>query len=155
MRLSLLMVALAGFCLDAPPCFAQEPKEQASLGGHSAVVSSIALTADGRTLASGSYDATIKLWDLSALKETATLRGHTAGVYSVAFAPDGKTLASGSHDDTARLWDVATGREIAAIKYGYHVKRVAFTPDGKTLIPAGEGPIKLWDVTTAKETATL
>jgi WD40 repeat protein len=155
MRLSLLMVALAGFRLDGPPCFAQEPKKQADFGGHRAVVASIALTADGRTLASASYDATIKLWDLPALNETATLRGHTAGVYSVAFAPDGKTLASGSHDDTARLWDVATGREIAAIKHGYHVKRIAFAPDGKTLISAGEGPIKVWDVNTAKERATF
>jgi WD40 repeat protein len=77
------------------PLSAEEPKERASLGGHTAVVASIALTADGKTLASGSYDATLKLWDLATGKETATLRGHTAGVYSVAFAPDGKMLASG------------------------------------------------------------
>ena len=141
--------------MEPYPLAAEEPKERASLGGHTAVVASVALTGDAKTLASGSYDATIKLWDLAPGKETATLRGHTAGVYSVAFTPDGKTLASGSHDDTARLWDVAAGREISAFKHGYHVKRVAFTPDGKTLISAGEGPIKLWDVATAKERATL
>src|SRR5262249_40089024 len=151
------LVAGVGLCALAKPHLlsAQEPKARANLGGHTAVVASIALTADGRMLASGSYDATIKLWDMASCKETATLRGHTAGVYSVAFTPDGKVLASGSHDDTARLWDVATGRELAAVKHGYHVKRVAFTPDGKTLISAGEGPIKLWDVATAKERATF
>jgi WD40 repeat protein len=132
-----------------------EPKEHTCFAGHTAVVSAVAVTSDGKTLASGSYDATIKLWDLATGKETATLRGHTAGVYSVVFAPNGKTLASASHDDTARLWDVASGKEVVAIKHGYHVKRVVFTPDGKTLISAGEGPIKLWDVATARERATL
>jgi WD40 repeat protein len=137
------------------PVSAEDPKERARLEGHTAVVSSVALTADGKTLASGSYDTTIKLWNLSTGKEIATLRGHTDWIFSVAFTPDGKTLASASQDDTARLWDVVTGREIVAIKHGYHVKRVVFTPDSKTLISAGEGPIKLWDVTTAKERGTL
>jgi uncharacterized protein (TIGR03067 family) len=152
-----LVVAGVGFSALAEPHSvpAEEPKERASFGGHNAVVSSVAITADGKTLASGSYDTTIKLWDLATGKETTPLRGHTAGVYSIAFAPDGKTLASGSHDDTARLWDVASGKEIAILKHAYHVKRVVFTPDGKTLITAGEGPIKLWDVATAAERAIL
>jgi WD40 repeat protein len=135
-----LVVAGIGFSALADPhsVSAEHPKEQASFGGHTAVVSSVAVTADGKTLASGSYDATIKLWDLATGKEIAPLLGHTAAVYSVAFAPDGKTLASGSHDDTARLWDVASRKEIATLRHAYHVKRVVFTPDGKTLITAGE-----------------
>jgi WD40 repeat protein len=151
------LVAALGFSALAGrhPLSAQEPKEQTRFAGHTAVVSSVAVTPDGKTLASGSYDKTVKLWDLATGDETAILRGHTAGVYSVAFAPDGKTLASASQDDTARLWDLASGKEIAAMKHGYHVKRVVFTPDGKTLISAGEGPIKLWDVFTANERATL
>jgi WD40 repeat protein len=155
--LVLFVVAGVGFSALARthPLSAQEPKEQTRFAGHTAVVSSVALTPDGKTLASGSYDTTIKLWDLTSGNETATLRGHTAGVYSVAFAPDGKTLASGSQDDTARLWDPASGKEIAAMKHGYHVKRVVFTPDGKTLVSAGEGPIRLWDVATARERATF
>jgi WD40 repeat protein len=154
-----LWLVVAGVGLSAlgkpHPLSAEEPKERASFGGHIAVVSSVAVTVAGKTLASGSYDRTIKLWELATGKETAILRGHTDGVYSVTFAPDGKTLASASQDDTARLWDVASSKEIATLKHGYHVKRVVFTPDGKTLISAGEGPIKLWDVATAKERATL
>jgi WD40 repeat protein len=134
---------------------AQELKERASYEGHNAVVSSVAITSEGKTLASGSFDTTIKLWDVPTGKEIATLRGHGGGVHSVAFTQDGKTLASGSQDDTVKVWDVATGRETVTLKHEYHVRRVAFTPDGKTLISAGEGPIKLWDVATGKGRATL
>jgi WD40 repeat protein len=150
---------IAGVGLGAPagprPLSAQQPTELARFGRHSAVVSSVALAPDGKTLASGSYDTTIKLWDLATGKETAILQGHTAGVFAVAFAPDGKALASASQDDTARLWDAFSGKEIAVLKHGYHLKRALFTPDGKTLITAGEGPIKLWDVATRKERVAL
>ena len=63
---------------------------------------------DGKTLAGGSYDATIVLWDVGTGHPKKTLTGHTAGVYSVAFSPDGRTLASGGRDETIRFWDVDT-----------------------------------------------
>jgi WD40 repeat protein len=62
---------------------------------------------DGKTLASGSADYTIKLWDLATCKEKATLKGHTSCVTSVAYSRDGKTLASGNGDGTIMLWDVS------------------------------------------------
>ena len=68
------------------------------------------ISPDGKTLASGSADKTIKLWDVATGKERATLKGHTDWVNSVAFSPDGKTLASGSGDKTVKLWEVATGK---------------------------------------------
>ena len=77
---------------------------------------SVAFSPDGKTLASGSEDETIKLWDVATGKEQATLKGHTHAVCSVAFSPDGKTLASGSGDKTIKLWDVATGKEQATLK---------------------------------------
>ncbi|MGI2909791.1 WD40 repeat domain-containing protein, partial [Hassallia sp. VBCCA 56010] len=77
---------------------------------HSNSVRSVAFSPDGKTLASGSDDNTIKLWDVATGKLSQTLTGHSNSVRSVAFSPDGKTLASGSDDNTIKLWDVATGK---------------------------------------------
>ena len=74
--------------------------------GHTRKVYSVAFSPDGKTLASGCDDHTIKLWDVATGKNIATLSGHTNGVRSVAYSPDGKTLASGSSDKTIKLWDV-------------------------------------------------
>jgi WD40 repeat protein len=70
-------------------------------------VCSVAFNLDGKILASGSRDKTIKLWDVTSGKNIATLKGHSDTVNSVAFSRDGKTLASASDDKTLRLWDVA------------------------------------------------
>ena len=79
-------------------------------GTHETRCVSVAFSPDGKTLASGSEDQTIKLWDVATGKEKATLQGHTANVFSVAFSPDGKTLAACSWEDTVvKLWDVTMG----------------------------------------------
>ena len=79
----------------------------------------MAFSLDGQTLASGSRDKTIKLWEMASGRERASLTGHGGGVFegvfSVAFSPDGQTLASGSGDNTIKLWEVASGRERASL----------------------------------------
>jgi WD40 repeat protein len=73
----------------------------------------VAYSPDGKTLASGSGDKTVKLWDVATGKNTATIKGHTEGVHAVAYSSDGRTLASGSGDGTIKLWDVRAGRAAA------------------------------------------
>ena len=130
-----------------------QPKLRKSLEGHTYVVWSVAFSPDGKTLASGSRDGSIKLWDVTSGKNIATLKGHADVINSVAFSPDGKTIASGSFDKTVKLWDVASGKNTATLEGHTHwVFSVAFSPDGKTLASGSrDGSIKLWDLDAGKK----
>ena len=77
----------------------------ATLAGHTGPVHRVALSPDGRLLASGSWDRTLRLWETPNGRLLATLRGHTGLVLGVALFADGRLLASGSEDGTVRLWE--------------------------------------------------
>jgi WD40 repeat protein len=81
-------------------------REVATLRGHQDWVYSVSFSPDGKFLASGSWDETVKVWEVGSWREVATLRGHQDWVYSVSFSPDGKFLASGSRDKTVKVWEV-------------------------------------------------
>ncbi len=127
------------------------------LKGHTGYVYSVAFSPDGKTLASGSSDRTIRLWDVETGTHLRTLRGHTSNVWSVAFSPDGQTLASGSSDRTIRLWDVATGAALHTLRgHTGGVLSIAFSPDGQTLASgSSDRTIRLWDVATGAALHTL
>ena len=79
-------------------------------------VTSVAFSPDGQTLASGSLNHIIVLWDVATGKQRRTLEGRSSGVDSIAFSPDSRTLASASGDVTIVLWDVATGKHIRTLE---------------------------------------
>jgi WD40 repeat protein len=132
-------------------------KERNSLEEHSNSVNSVAISLDGKTLASASDDKTIRLWNLQTQKPIATLTGHTSSVNSVAISLDGKTLASASDDKTIRLWNLQTQKPIATLTgHTSSVNSVAISLDGKTLASASDDKtIRLWNLQTQKPIATL
>ncbi len=122
-----------------------------ALEGHTDHVNTVAFSPDGRTLASGSSDGTVKLWDVSRRELLATPFGHTDPVMAVAFSLDG-AFASGTMSGV-KLWDVRTRKETATLR---GTSPVAFSPDG-TLLASGSGnrTIALWDARTLERIATL
>jgi WD40 repeat protein len=125
--------------------------------GHSLAIFAIAMSPDGRLLATGSHDATVKLWDVATGRELRTFSGHTNFLQVVGFSPDGRTLASGGLDNTVKLWDVASGRELHTLSgHANAIYSLAFSPDGRVLASGSlDNTLKLWDVATGRELRTL
>ncbi len=130
-----------------PMTTAQLPLEPfQTLRGHQNRILAIAFSPDGHTLASGSLDRTIKLWNPETYQCRITLQGHQSWIWDVAFHPNGKTLASASYDRTVKLWDLQTGHCTHTLE-GHlgSALSVAFSPDGQWLVSGGyEQMLKLW-----------
>jgi len=130
---------------------------QGFLNGPAPSVNTIALSPDGRALASGSDDHNVILWNVARRTQLATLSGHTGPVSNVVFSPDGHTLASASGDKTIILWDVARRTRLDTLSgHAGGVVSVAFSPDGHTLASGSEDhKVFLWDVARRRRLATL
>ncbi len=114
---------------------------------------SVAFSHDGQWLASGSWDKTIRLWNLNQPNAIhSILSGHENRIDTVAFSPDRRWLASGSEDNTIRLWDLSqpTTRPII-LRHDSFVRSVAFSPNGKWLASGSyDGTIRLWQWRTSE-----
>ncbi|NEO61171.1 MAG: WD40 repeat domain-containing protein [Moorea sp. SIO4G2] len=118
-----------------------------TIEAHSGWVLSVSFSPNGKSLASGGEDSTVKLWNLETT-EAQILNGHLDIVISVSFSPDGKILASASNDRTVKLWKVADGTLLQTLEgHSGWVNSISFSPDGKTLASASEdNTLKLWNL---------
>jgi WD40 repeat protein len=128
-----------------------------TISGSRAHVRSVAFSPDGKTLALGSRDRTVKFWSVVGDREPRTFAGHTAWVTSVAFSTDGRIVVSGSNDHSLKLWDATTGRELhALVGHQGWVLSVAFSPTGRTVASGSmDDTVKLWDADSGRELRTL
>jgi WD40 repeat protein len=154
---------------------AKTGKPGKSLLGHLDDIESLAISKDGKFIASASRDNTVKIWDAGSGKDIQTLKGHNDAVTSVSFSPDGKQVVTTSLDKTVRVWDIAGAKEVANFKVermvevkdpkgkisqvkeiGREFTHALFSNDGKKVFAGNlEGVVKIYDVEDKKEMKEL
>ena len=114
--------------LAAAPAWGQPIRQ---FRGHHAPVSAVAFAPDGQSLASASFDHSIKVWDVPRGAVVQTLAGHRDTVLTLAYTADGRRLVSAGTDGQVLVWDAVTGAALHRHRFPCKALCAAFTPDGR------------------------
>jgi WD40 repeat protein len=132
----------------------QSAQEANRFQGHGYWVIALAFSPDGRRIVSGSWDETVRLWDVRTGQPIGQpLKGDGFKVTSVAFSPDGKRIVSGGWGKTLQMWNTQTGQLIGQPLRGHgaEIKAVAFSPDGGRIVSASQDKtLRLWNSKTGQ-----
>ncbi|GAB3981566.1 hypothetical protein GCM10029978_082850 [Actinoallomurus acanthiterrae] len=131
------------------------PRLAAALTAGPGEIYTVAFSPDGRTLATGGADHSVRLWNLPDRRPMATLTGHAYDVFAAAFSPDGRTLATAGYDGKVILWSPAGRTRVATLDtHGNSVSALTFSPDGGLLASAGDA-VRLWSVPDHRSAGAL
>lgn len=157
--LLLPLALIATLVAQGQPPTAPPPAAKFTLSGHTDPVYTVAFSADGKRIATGSFDKSVKLWDATTGKELRTFAGkagHQSLVTAVAFSPDGSGLASAGTDNFVKVWDVPTGKPQLETDLTAGGTKVAVSPDGKLYaVGAADGSVKVFTAADNKLSQTL
>ncbi|MBX3376065.1 MAG: protein kinase [Phycisphaeraceae bacterium] len=130
---------------------------EGSGSGHDGPVYAVALSPDGKRVASGGFDTVVRVWDVEAGRAVASITPHAKPVMGLAFSPDGAVLATASMDGTAQLLDAATLERKAELRgHSREVTSVAFAPGGARVVTTSwDGTVRLWSTAWGREVYRL
>jgi hypothetical protein len=157
---ALVAVAPASPPIKSSPDFVLDRTVKA----HSSWVTGVAFSSDNRRLASGSWDETVKVWDVPTGQQLSALSGKVKEVQALAFSSDGRWLATENSSDTVTLWDAATGTEVRMLPSNKPVGApgtnwvysIAFSPDGRWLASGIDSKtVRIWEVSTGRAVRDL
>ncbi|MCG8584613.1 MAG: hypothetical protein MI757_07875, partial [Pirellulales bacterium] len=136
-RVLCIVIAAGMLACVASPLVAQT---ESTTQIHRPVVTAIAMSPDGSTLAAAGDDHKVRIWNAATGKTIHLLGAHKDWLRAVAFSPDGTMLATGGDDGLVKFWDVATGKIVGQLpKRKQAIFTIAFSPDGSMLASAGYG----------------